>query len=148
MVHYNTSINHDILKTSSADVVGFGTNATTNNGRGIYVTLLAAASIQVQQRRGIYERSSHERDSETNGNIHRFCMCSRWRFVTRVTKRIKTVARELLVDRQCYLGYREILNGGGSCYPSPPYRVLHTRPPPLARVHLFDLICPSVPTSD
>jgi len=57
-------------------------------------------------------------------------------------------ARELLVDRQRYLGYREILNRGGSCYPSPPYQVLHTRPPPLARVHLFDLICPSVPTLD
>ena len=71
MVHYNTTINHDILKTLSADVVGLGTNATTNNGRGIYVTLSAAASIQVQQRRGIYERSSHERDLETNGNIHR-----------------------------------------------------------------------------
>ena len=53
MVHYNTTINHDILKTSSADVVGLGTNATTNNGRGIYVTLSATASIQLQQCRGI-----------------------------------------------------------------------------------------------
>ena len=32
-------------------------NATTNNGHGIYVTLSAAASIQLQQRRGIYERA-------------------------------------------------------------------------------------------
>jgi hypothetical protein len=36
------------------DVVGLGANETTNNGRGI-VALWAAASIQLQHRREIYE---------------------------------------------------------------------------------------------
>ena len=62
--HSNTTINHDIFTTSSrhrqprdVDVVGPSANATTNNGRGIYVTFSAAASIQLQQRSGIYERA-------------------------------------------------------------------------------------------
>ena len=51
MVQSNTTINHDIF------IVSLGANTATNNGRSIYVTLTAAASIQLQQHGGIYKRS-------------------------------------------------------------------------------------------